>query len=255
MNTKPSNTKGGRGFAQRPTTVSAWLAWPLREALFQICRVLAYLASLPSGGIRIQGDRRLLRNLEREHGRRVGVLVVSNHASMFDIFLSHVAVMAMGRRGYYLAKKELFTNPLVGGLLRFLGAIPLDRSGTAKEQLTALNTASRLIAEGNVVTMYPEGTRSKDYHIGPLRKGPLILAKKGAPVLVVGLQGSREAFESRNIGRSRTVTIHIAARLTELTDFATYGSGQGDEFMKDIHYQLVTLTGYQRRLTPGCYSQ
>lgn len=163
--------------------------------------------------------------------------------------------MAMGRRGYYLAKKELFTNPLVGGLLRFLGAIPLDRSGTAKEQLTALNTASRLIAEGNVVTMYPEGTRSKDYHIGPLRKGPLILAKKGAPVLVVGLQGSREAFESRNIGRSRTVTIHIAARLTELTDFATYGSGQGDEFMKDIHYQLVTLTGYQRRLTPGCYSQ
>ena len=97
------------------------------------------------------------------------VLLVANHQSFSD---SLFMPLAAPRPVKFLAKSEYFTGSglkgrLYSGFFRGVGSIPIDRS-SAKAADPALATALRLLAEGNVVGMYPEGTRSPD---GRLYKG------------------------------------------------------------------------------------
>lgn len=90
------------------------------------------------------------------------VLLVANHQSFSDsIFMP----LMTPRPVKFLAKAEYFDQPgfkgrLSAGFFRGVGSIPIDRSG-AKAAEAALNTALRLLDEGEVVGMYPEGTRSR----------------------------------------------------------------------------------------------
>ena len=97
------------------------------------------------------------------------VLLVANHQSFSD---SLFMPLAAPRPVKFLAKSEYFTGTgvkgrLYSGFFRGVGSIPIDRS-SAKTADPALATALRLLAEGHVVGMYPEGTRSPD---GRLYKG------------------------------------------------------------------------------------
>jgi 1-acyl-sn-glycerol-3-phosphate acyltransferase len=96
-------------------------------------------------------------------------LLVANHQSFSD---SLFMPLAAPRPVKFLAKAEYFTGRgvkgrLSAGFFRGVGSIPIDRSGAAAAD-AALRTALRLLAEGEVVGMYPEGTRSPD---GRLYKG------------------------------------------------------------------------------------
>ena len=97
------------------------------------------------------------------------VLLVANHQSFSD---SLFMPLAAPRPVKFLAKAEYFTGRgvkgrLSAGFFRGVGSIPIDRSG-ARAADPALSTALRLLSEGHVVGMYPEGTRSPD---GRLYKG------------------------------------------------------------------------------------
>ena len=107
--------------------------------------------------------------------RRGPVILVSNHLSFADHFFGP---MPLPRKVVFLAKAEYFTGKGVKGLLSKaffsgVGQIPIDRTGgDASER--ALRSGLRVLAEGNVLGIYPEGTRSPD---GRLYKGKTGVAR------------------------------------------------------------------------------
>ena len=107
--------------------------------------------------------------------RRGPVILVSNHLSFADHFFGP---MPLPRKVIFLAKSEYFTGKGIKGLLSRaffsgVGQIPIDRTGgDASER--ALRSGLRVLAEGNVLGIYPEGTRSPD---GRLYKGKTGVAR------------------------------------------------------------------------------
>lgn len=107
-----------------------------------------------------------------------GFILASNHRGYHDpLFIAH----RVPKRVYYMAKAELFRNRVLGWLFRSVGAFPVDRgSGDA----STLDTARGIIERGEVLGMFPEGTRSKDGKPLRARSGvSLIAAQTGADVL------------------------------------------------------------------------
>lgn len=103
------------------------------------------------------------------------VIVASNHLAVMDSFYLPLLVR---RQMTFLAKKEYFTTPgIVGGIQKWffssVGQVPLDREDK-DAQTAALGTAVRVLEQGDVLGMYPEGTRSPD---GRLYRGKTGLAR------------------------------------------------------------------------------
>ncbi len=114
-------------------------------------------------------------------------ILMSNHQSNYDI-LSLIAVVP--RRIYWIAKKELFDIPVFGSSMRRGGYIPLDRSD-GRKALKSIENAAAIIREGRSVVMFPEGTRTRDGHLLPFKRGGFMLAvRAGVPVVPVTINGS-----------------------------------------------------------------
>jgi 1-acyl-sn-glycerol-3-phosphate acyltransferase len=115
------------------------------------------------------------------------MLLVSNHVSHID---PPLVGMCVGRPCTYLARHDLFQPPL-GWLIRRLGAVPIDRE-SGKDGLTAV---LKLLEQGRRVIMFPEGTRSPDGELQPLKPGVALLVKKAhCPVVPVGIAGAHESW-------------------------------------------------------------
>jgi 1-acyl-sn-glycerol-3-phosphate acyltransferase len=113
------------------------------------------------------------------------VIFAANHRSFLDPF---VIGMLTRRPVYYVAKRELFENPVQAWLLNRLGAFPVER-GEGDEQ--SMSTARAILARGDCVVIFPEGTRIRQ---GPLRSpkrgvGRLAL-ETGAPIVPVAVLGT-----------------------------------------------------------------
>jgi 1-acyl-sn-glycerol-3-phosphate acyltransferase len=128
------------------------------------------------------------------------LIVAGNHLSYLDPFAHAFFVMEAGRRPRFLAKRELFENPLVGAALRGAGQIPVDR-GTGDR--TPLDAAERALEAGEVVVVYPEGTSAttnEDFSPARGKTGVVRLAQRtGVPVLPVATWGGQ--FVWRRSGR------------------------------------------------------
>ena len=138
-----------------------------------------------------------LGRIGREHiPARGPVILASNHRSFLDPFV--IAVMAR-RPIYFVAKKELFLfHPVVSWLLSALGAFPIDRGASDQESMA---TARAILARGEVVLMFPEGTRVRPGSLGRPRRGVGRLAlETGAPVVplaVIGTEAVRRGWRIR----------------------------------------------------------
>jgi 1-acyl-sn-glycerol-3-phosphate acyltransferase len=116
------------------------------------------------------------------------VLVVSNHQSHFDPPLIGTGCW---RRMNYLARKTLFRPPL-GWLIGTLDAIPIDRDGLG---LNGIKESLRRLKRGEMVLIFPEGTRSRDGEIAPFRPGFTVLAARSkAWILPVAIEGAFDAW-------------------------------------------------------------
>ena len=142
-----------------------------------------------------------VRRLGREHLPDGGVILASNHRSFLDPFAIGTCI---GRPIYFVAKRELFRHPLVGWFLNCMGAFPVRR-GEADEE--SVETARQLLARGQAVVIFPEGTRVRHGSLSEPRRGVGRLAlETGAPVVPVAVKGSEHA---RRGWRFRPVKVHI----------------------------------------------
>ena len=121
------------------------------------------------------------------------VIVTANHASNLDaVVLGSWLIPRIGRRFQWLGKKELFEWPLVGWAARHGGVHPVDRGGADVE---AYRLAKRILDEGHVLFVFPEGTRSRDGELQEGRDGVASLAlRTGAPIVPVGIAGSHRVW-------------------------------------------------------------
>lgn len=115
------------------------------------------------------------------------VILAANHISFYDT----VALMlSTGRRTFFVGKAEYLDSWTTRTLFPALGLIPIERQ-QARQAMAALDVAAGVLRDGNVLGIYPEGTRSRD---GLLHRGHTGVAQlalmTGAPVVPVGLVGT-----------------------------------------------------------------
>jgi cytidylate kinase len=135
--------------------------------------------------IRFEGDTNL-----PQHGP---LIVAANHASSADPVLIGAFLNAkLGRPVNWLGKRELLEFPLTGWAFRIAGIHPVDREAA---DLDAFRTAMRILEAGQVLAVFPEGTRSRDGALQQVREGVGMLAlRSGAPVLPVAVVDSDLAW-------------------------------------------------------------
>ena len=141
------------------------------------------------------------RRLGCDHVPDGGVILAANHRSFLDPFLIGACI---GRPSYFVAKQELFRNPLIGWFLNCMGAFPVKRGESDEESVA---TALALLERGQAVVIFPEGTRIRTGSLAKPRRGVGRLAlESGKPVVPVAVAGSERA---RNGWRIKPVKVHI----------------------------------------------
>ena len=131
-----------------------------------------------------------LRTEGRHHIPATGpALLIANHQSFFDPLL-----VGLGTRRHlcFLARKSLFKNPAFTWLIRMLNGVPIDQEGVGKEGIKEILGQLR---SGQAVVVFPEGSRTSDGRMHPLRPGIHLLIKRGqAPIVPVGIAGAIDAL-------------------------------------------------------------
>ena len=138
-----------------------------------------------------------------------GVLLLCNHQSHLDPVLVGIGC---NRRLNYLARETLFNFPQLGWLIRSLDAIPIDRDGLG---MSGLKETLRRLKRGEIVLVFPEGTRSGDGQLKPLRPGFSAIAQRAGAFLVpVAIDGAYDAWpRQRKFPRSAVIRVEFGLPL------------------------------------------
>ena len=176
-------------------------------------------------------------------------ILASNHLSFSDsIFLP----LVVPRKITFLAKSDYFTGKglkgrLTRGFFSGVGQVPIDRSGGAASE-AALRTAKRILSEGRLLGLYPEGTRSPD---GRLYRGKTGIARMaleaGVPVIPVAMINTDVVQPTGQlIPKLGRVGVRVGAPL----DFSRYAGMEDDRFVlrsitDEIMYAIMELSGQE----------
>jgi 1-acyl-sn-glycerol-3-phosphate acyltransferase len=173
-------------------------------------------------------------------------ILASNHLSAADwIFMP----LSLKRRVTFLAKAEYFTGTGIKGFAQrafFSGAgqVPIDRSSASAAE-NAIQTGLRILREGKLLGIYPEGTRSPD---GRLYRGKTGIARMtletGAPVIPVAM-----VYSSRKLPFGKKMP-RVEVRFGTPLDFSRYAGLSGDRFVErsitdEILYEIMMLSGQE----------
>ena len=176
-------------------------------------------------------------------------ILASNHLSFSDsIFLP----LMLRRPVVFLAKSEYFTGKGIKGTLsrwffKGTGQLPIDRSG-GKASEAALNTGLRVLSQGQLLGIYPEGTRSPDGRLFRGRTGiaRMVLEAK-VPVFPVAMIDTEKVQPiGRKLPRIRRIGVVVGAPL----DFSRFSGMEGDRLVlravtDEIIYELMKLSGQE----------
>jgi 1-acyl-sn-glycerol-3-phosphate acyltransferase len=180
---------------------------------------------------------------------RGGAILASNHLSFSDSFF---LPLVLPRRITFLAKADYFTGRgikgrLTAGFFRGVGQVPIDRSG-GKASDAAIDTGLRILRTGELLGIYPEGTRSPD---GRLYRGKTGVARmaleSGVPVLPVAMIDTHKV---QPIGSRMPRIGRVGVVIGKPLDFSRYEGMANDRFVQrsvtdEIMYELMRLSGQE----------
>ncbi len=178
------------------------------------------------------------------------VLVISNHESMWDPPLVGIAI---ARPASYMARKTLFINAWLSWIITNQGGFPVDLEGVGMDGIK--ETLKRLEA-GEAVTIFPEGTRTRDGNMQDFLKGILLLVRKAkVPVLPVGLAGVYQAWPpERKFPRFSPLWMKanpatMCSYVGELIPYETLAAMKPDEMLKFLQVAVIAARteAYRRK--------
>jgi 1-acyl-sn-glycerol-3-phosphate acyltransferase len=138
--------------------------------------------------------------------RETGAVYISNHVSWFDVFV----LAAELPRYSFIAKSELRKIPLFRYGAEAAGIVFLDRDNR-KAAFESYKVAAKEVERGRSIVVYPEGTRGRDYHLRPFKKGPFVLAiASQCPIIPTIVHGSREVMAKGSFRvKSGVIDVHF----------------------------------------------
>lgn len=177
------------------------------------------------------------------------VIIVGNHLSVIDSFILPLMVE---RRISFLAKSDYFTGKgikgwLVKNFMLSVGQIPIDRSG-GKASEASLNTGLSVLDRGDVLAMYPEGTRSPDARLYRGRTGVARLVLESGALVVPAVMIDTE--KAMPIGAKFPRVRRIGTVIGEPLDFSRFAGMSADRFVlrsvtDEIMLEIQRLSGQE----------
>ena len=176
-------------------------------------------------------------------------IIASNHLSFIDSFFMPLVIQ---RRVTFLAKSDYFRGRglkgrLTAGFFKGAGQLPVDRSGGRASE-AAIRTGLRVLGQGELLGIYPEGTRSPDGRLYRGRTGVARLALEAkVPVIPVAMIGTDKV---QPIGRRLPRLGRVGIRFGKPLDFSRYEGMEGDRFIlrsvtDQIMYELMEIGGQE----------
>ncbi|MCQ4079869.1 1-acyl-sn-glycerol-3-phosphate acyltransferase [Streptomyces sp. RB6PN25] len=173
-------------------------------------------------------------------------IVAGNHLSFSDHFLMPAI---LPRRITFLAKQEYFTGPglkgrLIASFFRSAGQIPVDRTGGTAAQ-SAVREGLAVLGRGELMGIYPEGTRSHDGRLYKGRTGVAAMAiVSRAPVIPCAMVGT---FEIQPPGRIVPKIRRVRIRFGKPMDFSRFAGMEGERYVlrsvtDEIMYAIMNLS-------------
>ena len=181
--------------------------------------------------------------------KKGAAILASNHLSFID---SVILPVELDRRVSFLAKAEYFTGKGIKGwavrtFMLATGQLPIDRSG-GKASEAALNTGLSVLRRGELLGIYPEGTRSSDGRLYRGRTGIARMVLEGhVPVIPVAMIDTEKAMP---IGSRMPKIRRIGIVIGKPLDFSRFAGLEGDRFIlrsitDEIMYELAKLSGQE----------
>jgi len=132
------------------------------------------------------------------------LIVMANHISGFD---PPIVGCVLNRQVFFMAKEELFKKPFWDWVFRKIGVFPVKRG---KPDLKAIRKAFKILKSGNILGLFPEGTRHKPGKMGNIQPGAVMIALKSkSPILPIGI---------KNVKNNRRLKVSIGKPF-ELEDY------------------------------------
>lgn len=119
------------------------------------------------------------------------VIVCANHVGSMDMFFM---CYRLNRLVHFMAKEELFKIPILGSVIKWLGAFPVNRK---KADVASFKASMDILNKGDALGIFPQGTRIKSTIKRNMKAKPgavLLAIKTGAPILPVGIEGNYKLF-------------------------------------------------------------
>jgi 1-acyl-sn-glycerol-3-phosphate acyltransferase len=162
-----------------------------------------------------------------------GAILAANHQSLVDIPLF---LAALPREVRFLAKRELGRIPLFGYAMAKAGNLFIDREDP-RDAVYLVREATARMDRGQMVVIFPEGTRSRDGTIGEFKPGAFYLARKtGAPLLPVLIDGGHKALPRGSLlFRPADLTVRVLTPVTADDGRALTRDEMAEETRRRIH--------------------
>ncbi len=163
---------------------------------------------------------------------RGALILTPNHFSNFDHFL---AATLLPREVQFMAKSQLFTNPIITYIISHGGAFPVRRGHHDEEPFV---TAHTVLDRGGMLLVYAEGGRSRSKQLGTAKPGVGRLAlETGVPVVPVAIEGSQHVRDTKRRLRVPRVTIQFGEPLT--FEEIEHPTGQESQEAADVIFDRV----------------
>jgi len=137
-----------------------------------------------------------------------------NHTSMLDIPL---LITTIDREINFMAKKELFSIPVISSVFRKMGAFSIDRQ-LPNGDFTAIKKSIKLLKEEHVVGIFPEGTRNKNHEDLPFSPIAKLAILTKAPIVPFGISGSYKIGKSITLHLGEAIDIDMIKQLGNSAD-------------------------------------